>query len=83
MNSSILHPPRTLALINLVYDVQYSCISVYERVCIIYLGGFVAMRHNNIRDFEAKLLKEVCRDVKVEPELLPIFFLIGGRNHII
>ena len=30
------------------------------------------MRHNNIRDFEAKLLKEVCRDVKVEPELLPL-----------
>ena len=30
------------------------------------------MRHNNIRDFEAMLLKEVCKDVKVEPELLPI-----------
>ena len=30
------------------------------------------MRHNNIRDFEAKLLTEVCKDVKIEPELLPI-----------
>ena len=30
------------------------------------------MRHNNIRDLEANLLKEVCKDVKVEPELLPI-----------
>ena len=32
------------------------------------------MRHNNIRDFEAHLLnvKEVCRDVKVEPDLLPL-----------
>ena len=30
------------------------------------------MRHNNIRDFEATLLKEVCKDVKVEPVLLPI-----------
>ena len=30
------------------------------------------MRHNNIRDFEASLLKEVCKDVKVEPELLPV-----------
>ena len=31
------------------------------------------MRHNNnLRDFEATLLREVCKDVKVEPELLPI-----------
>ena len=36
------------------------------------LGGYVNMRHNNIRDFEANLLTEVCKDVKVEPELLPI-----------
>ena len=36
------------------------------------LGGYVTMRHNNIRDLEASLLREVCRDVKVEPELLPI-----------
>ena len=45
-----------------------------------HLGGFVAMRHNNIRDFEAKLLKEVCRDVKVEPELLPIGAETLSRN---
>ena len=36
------------------------------------LGGYVTMRHNNIRDLEASLLREVCKDVKVEPELLPI-----------
>ena len=30
------------------------------------------MRHNAIRDLEAELLREVCKDVKVEPELLPI-----------
>ena len=30
------------------------------------------MRHNKIRDLEAKILKDVCKDVKVEPELLPI-----------
>ena len=30
------------------------------------------MRHNNIRDFEATLLREVCRDVKIEPMLLPV-----------
>ena len=40
------------------------------------LGGYVTMRHNNIRDLEANLLKEVCKDVKVEPELLPL----GNEN---
>ena len=30
------------------------------------------MRHNNIRDFEANLLKKVCNDVEVEPPLQPI-----------
>ena len=36
------------------------------------LGGYVTMRHNNIRDLEAALLKNICKDVKVEPELLPL-----------
>ena len=27
-------------------------------------GGFVIMRHNNIRDFEANLLSQVCTDVE-------------------
>ena len=30
------------------------------------------MRHNKIRDLEAELMREVCNDVKVEPELLPL-----------
>ena len=36
------------------------------------LGGYVSMRHNRVRDMEAALMKEVCHDVRVEPELLPI-----------
>ena len=36
------------------------------------LGGFVNMRHNNIRDLEATILKPICRDVRIEPALLPI-----------
>ena len=28
------------------------------------------MRHNYIRDFEENLVREICKDVKVEPELL-------------
>ena len=30
------------------------------------------MRHNCVRDLEGELMKEVCRDVKIEPELLPV-----------
>ena len=34
-----------------------------------HLGGFVNARHDNIRDFEAQLLKTVCNDVQIEPPL--------------
>ena len=34
------------------------------------------MRHNNIRNLEASLLQEICKDVRIEPELLPI----GGED---
>ena len=30
------------------------------------------MRHNDIRDFEAKLLKKVCNDVEIEPPFQPL-----------
>ena len=30
------------------------------------------MRHNRVRDLEAALMKEVCHNVQIEPELLPI-----------
>ena len=35
-------------------------------------GGFVSIRHDNIRNFEANLLKNVCHDVEIEPRLLPV-----------
>ena len=35
-------------------------------------GGYVAMRHNNLRDLNADMQKEVCRDVIIEPLLLPL-----------
>ena len=34
-------------------------------------GGYVSFRHDALRDAEAELLKEVCRDVRTEPMLLP------------
>ena len=30
------------------------------------------MRHNRVRDLEADLMREVCHDVQIEPELLPL-----------
>ena len=35
-------------------------------------GGFVTIRHNNIRDYEASLLSKIAADVEVEPELQPV-----------
>ena len=35
-------------------------------------GGYVVMRHNQIRDTIADVMKEVCHDVQVEPHLIPI-----------
>ena len=34
-------------------------------------GGFVNSRHDSVRNFEARLLKEVCHDVQIEPPLQP------------
>ena len=35
-------------------------------------GGFVIMRHDEIRDITASMLNEICKDVEIEPRLQPI-----------
>ena len=35
-------------------------------------GGFVVMRHNNVRDFEVNLLNTIQNDVEIEPALQKI-----------
>ena len=35
-------------------------------------GGFVSLRHNQVRNLTASLLNEVCHDVCVEPQLLQL-----------
>ena len=35
-------------------------------------GGFIAQRHDNLRDLFTNLLTKVCKDVQVEPHLLPV-----------
>jgi len=52
-------------------------------VFIIFVSTFVilhgcvqwsntSMRHNSVRDSEAQIMREVCRDVQTEPTHLPI-----------
>ena len=41
-------------------------------------GGFVTIRHNEIRDFTAEILRECCQNVEVEPLLTP---LTGEQFH--
>ena len=36
---------------------------------ICKLGGYTSMRHNSVRDSEAQIMREVCRDVQTEPTL--------------
>ena len=43
-----------------------------DHVLTCPVGGYTIMRHNALRDTEADLMKEVCRDVKIEPALIPI-----------
>ena len=35
-------------------------------------GGFVSLRHNSLRDTTANLLSKVCKDVVIEPPLIPL-----------
>ena len=53
-----------------------------DHAMICKRGGFVIMRHNELRDLEAKLLNIVYNDVQVEPVLQDISGeqLNGGSN---
>ena len=35
-------------------------------------GGFVCIRHDEMRDLTANMLREICHDVTTEPSLLPL-----------
>ena len=43
-----------------------------EHALICKLGGFVIMRRNAVRDVEADFLRNVCKDVSVEPGLIQL-----------
>ena len=54
--------------------------SVDHALCCMK-GGYTVMRHNNVRDTEAALLQEVCKDVTIEPPLIPSTEL-GDRSSL-
>ena len=35
-------------------------------------GGFVSIRYNDLRDLNAKMLSQVCKDIEIQPKLTPI-----------
>ena len=43
-----------------------------DHTLICKKGGYVAMQHNHLRDLNAEMQREVCRDIVVEPQLLPL-----------
>ena len=47
-------------------------------------GEFVVMRHNNVRDFEANMMKTIANDVETEPALqtLDNERIDGRRGHV-
>ena len=44
----------------------------FDHILTCKKGGYVSMRHNAIRNVEAKFLQDVCTDVKIEPALIPV-----------
>ena len=36
------------------------------------MGGFVIIRHNEVRDLTGDLLSAICKDVELEPRLQPL-----------
>ena len=43
-----------------------------DHTLICAKGGYIHMRHNALRDLNAELQQEVCKDIIIEPSLLPI-----------
>ena len=47
------------------------------------IGGYPCIRHNQVRDLLASLMKEVCTDVRTEPELQPLTGEVFNRATMI
>ena len=44
-------------------------------------GGFVSVRHNDLRDLTTNMLSKVCKDVEIEPKLTALTGeVLGSRT---
>ena len=43
---------------------------IYNIMWVLKKGGFVNIRHNDLRDLTTKILSEVCYDTEIEPTLV-------------
>jgi hypothetical protein len=60
----VIHGPSKIChqRVHVEYHSQFNCKN----------GGFDSNRHNEVRDLEATVLLEVCKDVSIEPLLQPL-----------
>ena len=61
-----------LQLARLPSKCECGCVFDLQHALSCKKGGFVSLRHNELRNLTAKLLKEVCKDVATEPLLTPL-----------
>ena len=56
------------------FPVTCECGSIFniDHALTCKKGGFISLRHNEVRNITAKLLSEVCHDVTIEPMLQPL-----------
>ena len=47
---------------------EFTC----DHAMICKTGGFISLRHNELRDLTGNMLTEACRNVEVEPLLQPL-----------
>jgi len=59
-----------------VHGIPEACVCGNEfttdHAMICKKGGFVSLRHNEVRDITYEMMTEVCREVEQEPVLLPL-----------
>jgi len=64
--------PLWLSITKVIGEVCMRVIFNLQHALSCNKGGFIAQRHNTLRDVTARLITEVCKDVKVEPPLHPL-----------
>jgi len=70
-----LTDPRETAKIEYKHSTQITdklTTKIYTQKLDLDRCGYISMRHNSVRDSEAQIMREVCRDVQTEATLLLI-----------